>query len=455
MDVVHPLRLDPGRSGREVDGYSGYFDVDMDRNTVFLPGQPGIEYDEVPTMAQIEKEEAVAAGAVAPVPKQITAEEQIREDSDPDTIRVADLRDLIKVGPVVPSGSTTRPSLSNRSSYSDDSAIERVSNMEEDEVREIVDILEPFRDPLEFVAKKYPFISDSGHLESGEKLPYSVALSNQHFLSWTPGRQKSVEWHRARLIQADILAMIAEGLRGTAAEVLTVKAIILWCRQNNFGPPMGVDSGDALQYCRFCGMLEESSPMNGRKKALSLGVEAYCRCGKEIKEQLAVMKTTSTVKEIIVQNRNRSQYNGPSSDEPLLTTTQLRELLSETDANLMRWIWSTMLQLELPGTHSHHTEEITQVTDEEPLAATAVITQATKLFLARLITLASQQTTTTDAEDEDEVIIVGTTSKVEKITAPLVITPIHILRAIRAGREFDFLTNAGMATGSSQTGAGV
>jgi len=83
----------------------------------------------------------------------------------------------------------------------------------------------------------------------------------------------------------------------------------------------------------------------------------------------------------------------------------------------------------------------------------AVLTHATQSFLARLVQLASEQSSAEEQEDNDD--MVGTTSKSDSNNrlAPLVITPVHILRAIRAGTEFDFLTNAGMATGSSRGGA--
>jgi hypothetical protein len=85
----------------------------------------------------------------------------------------------------------------------------------------------------------------------------------------------------------------------------------------------------------------------------------------------------------------------------------------------------------------------------------AVLTHATQSFLARLVQIASQQSSAEEQEDNDEVVIAETTSKSDSNNrlAPLVITPAHILRAIRAGTEFDFLTNAGMATGSSRGGA--
>jgi len=440
MDVVHPLRLDPGKSGREVDGYVGYFDIDMDRNTVFLPGQAGIEYDEVPTMAAIEKEDVTAAAHSVAAPMQLTAPEHIEEEEvDPDTIRVANLRDMIELE--INHGKVGRATLPKRDSFSDESVVERVSNLDDDEVNEIVGPLEPFTEQLQNSVENFPLIS-----ENGSRLSYSVAASSHQFLSWSIGRQKSVEWHRARLVQADVLESLSDASLDSASEAITTKSVVLWCRQNNYGPPALANSDDVFQYCRYCGMLEETMPRKGRKRSVSLGVDAYCRCGKDFKQQLAVLKTSSNVQDMINRFKGQIRSKEPVSDFSSLSPSHLRSLLAQTDVNMMRWIWGTMLQLELSGTKAHRNEDISQMAEEEPLAAAAVMTHAAKSFLSRLIQQARQQSTAPDADDEDEVVIVGTTSKVEKSIAPLVITPIHILRALRASTEFDFLTNAGMAT---------
>ena len=107
-----------------------------------------------------------------------------------------------------------------------------------------------------------------------------------------------------------------------------------------------------------------------------------------------------------------------------------------------------MLQLNLSNTQPKP-NDLSSETDS--LNATAIITQATRSFLNRLVHLARQQSSAPEPEDDDEVIVVGVSSKSRDqqiTTAPLVITPIHLLRAIRAGKQFDFLTNAGTATGS-------
>lgn len=450
VDVRHALKLDPGKSGREAPGNEGYCDVELDRNTVFLPGEPGVEYDEIPKMADLEKLESGFTTA-----KTQSTDSTAHDNPDSDTIRVADLREANPSSSPVSrrdSMNDPRPLLPKIGSFSDESVVERVSDLEDSEVRQIVDSLKPYAVQLREMAKKYPLISDE------VKMPYSVASSNQVFLSWNTGRQKSAEWQRARLIQTNVLAQFPQDR--TSADDLTVKAVMVWCRRNGYGPPVfGEADDESLQYCRYCGMIKDSPPPKGHKRTKSTwGVDAYCRCSQEVKDHLAVMKTSSSVQGMLDGNGNNVRDPNRNQDPVSLTAEEIRALLSRSDVNLMRWVWQTVLQLNLPSTErADSDEEITPLRETENLAVSAVIARATQSFLTRMIRLASQQSAAPDPEEEDEVIIVGTTpgptiDRQQSTTVPLVVTPIHILRAIRAGREFDFLTNAGMATGSSHGG---
>ena len=84
MDVVHPLKLDPGKSGREVTGYEGYFDVELDRTSDFLPGEQGLEYDEVPRMVDVERAEGKAGNHKN---EKESKRKPVEEDMDMDTIQ--------------------------------------------------------------------------------------------------------------------------------------------------------------------------------------------------------------------------------------------------------------------------------------------------------------------------------------------------------------------------------
>jgi hypothetical protein len=428
MDVVHPLRLDPGKSGKEVPGYVGYFDIDLDRNTSFLPVMPGMEVDEVPTLAQVEKDETKALAAAQ---RSGQIESEISENH-PCTVQAADSQETIKL-----EGNDDDNSKRDSADY----MLDQISNIDEDEARQTMETLEPYSNQLQSIVQKYPLVSDNQ-----KTLPYLPAPSTRDFQSWPAIRQKLLEWDRARAVQSDLLANLPSQLSDLASRFINIKSVVIWCRENDHGLPIGSD--DSLQYCRFCGMLEDMTLLKGQNRTkVSWNGEAYCRCGKDIKEQMALMKTSSSVDDMLHRNQSQVQAR-PSTTIPSLTTVQLRFLLSLSDINMMRWTSTTMTQLNLPASQCLGNEEISQLKDEDSLTSTAVMTHATKSFLARLLHQTRQQTTT-QGNEEDEVMIVGTSSKSETFSRPLVVTPIHILRAIRSGREFDFLTNVGMATGSS------
>ena len=434
IDVVHPLKLDPGKSGREVVGYEGYFDVELDRNTQFLPGEPGVEFDEVLKMVDVERmESGLSTKGGGPGNRGRESRVADEEGSDKDTIRVKEIRDSITVSPErSPVRSHKRsPVLSRTGSFDNESVSERISEMDDAEVRQMVDSLEPYTAQLREAVEHFPLISETA------KLPYSVAPSKRTFLSWNVGRQKSVEWHRAKCIQSDVSAQ----LQGEDSSDLTVKAIVLWCRQNRYGPPTAseLDYDEEVRYCRFCGMIAASTPPKGQRRKSTLGVDAYCRCSQNVSENLSVLKTSSSVQDMIDRSSTAADSHSDSSQVPQsLSPREIRTLLSQTDVTFIRWVWSTLQQLNLPSTKD----------DNVSLGVSAVMAQATRIYLLRIIRLSIQQR----AEQ-----ISAPDSSAQSAVPPLVITPIHILQAIRAGRELDFLTNAGMATGSSsqQGGASV
>jgi YEATS family len=453
MDVVHPLKLDPGRTGREILGYEGYFDVELDRNSQFLVGEPGVEYDEIPKLAEVEK-----AGNVNSSANKAKGRE---EELDADTIRVAHPRDMITIGlhPVT-NGKDKRPLLPKNPSFkSDDSIAKKGSDDDDAEIRQIVDKLEPYSAQLHQAAKKHPLVS----MNSG-KSPYSIAPSNQVFLSWNHGRQKSVEWHRARLVEGDVLANLDDAAREVATGILTTKGIVVWCRRNQYGPPealeVPVSGEDTTKYCRFCGMIADSPPQKGqRRPKSSYGVDAYCRCGQNMAVSLAGLKTASSVQDMITRNRAVRRPSTSSQKVVSLKPADIRALLMQTDVNLLRWVWSAIVQLNLPCAAPKVTQGDTHRSIGDALAATSLMTHSARIFINRLIDLVRRQSSAPEPEDDDEVIVVGLPSSARRdippsTAAPLLITPIHILSAIRSGMEFDFLTNAGMATASSQVAAG-
>ena len=456
IDVVHPLKLDPGRTGREVVGYEGYFDVELDRNSEFLPGEPGVEYDEIPRLAEVEKAENNRMS------KMKVKEEELGADG----IRMTRIGDIITVSqPPAPIAIMNGPATNgdkrlilpkNPSLKSDDNVAEKASEINDAEIRQIIERVEPYSAQLHQAAKKYPLVS-----ANMGKSPYSVATSKQVFLSWNLGRQKSVEWHRARLMASNIVANLDGQDPEVLESILTTKRIVVWCRKNQYGPPDSsdpiVNGQEDMKYCRFCGMIADSPPPKGQKRTKSsYGVDAYCRCAQHVTDSLPGLKTASSVQDMITRNPRVHRPSTGSQKVMSLKPAAIRAILLQTDVNLLRWVWSAIVQLNLPCVKPNVSPGETHKSIGDSLAAISIVTQCARIFVNRLINLAGHQSSAT--EPENEAIVVGLSSSshrdIPTTTAPLIITPIHILRAIRLAKEFDFLTNAGMAAGPSQATVG-
>lgn len=100
----------------------------------------------------------------------------------------------------------------------------------------------------------------------GTVLPYSCASSSKMFFEWSVGKRKALEWHRAQLlrIQTQKRAFeVNDNVLRIAAESLTTKDIVIWCRENKYTPVRSdtvedvKDSNLQPGYCKFCGSLRD------------------------------------------------------------------------------------------------------------------------------------------------------------------------------------------------------
>lgn len=100
----------------------------------------------------------------------------------------------------------------------------------------------------------------------GTVLPYSCATSSKMFFEWSVGKRKALEWHRARILRLETQKRAYEvnyNVLRLAAEALTTKDVILWCRANKYTPIKSDTIEDAREsdlptgYCKFCGSLRD------------------------------------------------------------------------------------------------------------------------------------------------------------------------------------------------------
>lgn len=117
---------------------------------------------------------------------------------------------------------------------------------------------------LKECVQKLPIVRAGSH---GKVLPYSCAISSKMFFRWSVGKQKALEWHRARLLRLETQKRafeVNDNVLRLAAEALTTKDVVLWCVQNKFTPVKSDSSTTddiandlAPGYCKFCGSIRD------------------------------------------------------------------------------------------------------------------------------------------------------------------------------------------------------
>ncbi|KAI8642146.1 hypothetical protein BD408DRAFT_344736 [Parasitella parasitica] len=86
------------------------------------------------------------------------------------------------------------------------------------------------------------------------------------FFEWSVGKRKALEWHRAKLLRIEAQKRAYEAndnVLRLAAEGLSTKDVVLWCRANKYTPHKSANIEDAREpdlspgYCKFCGSLRD------------------------------------------------------------------------------------------------------------------------------------------------------------------------------------------------------
>ncbi|XP_063985692.1 YEATS domain-containing protein 2 [Diachasmimorpha longicaudata] len=109
---------------------------------------------------------------------------------------------------------------------------------------------------MRFIMKRMPIVSPhSGDPEYRRLHPY-VCGSDEEFLGFNPGKQRALEWYRAKEVRSLLRKRSVD-----EEEIWTVKEIMLWCRLHGFTPVRGggggkseiiVDVGDGGEEFNTC-----------------------------------------------------------------------------------------------------------------------------------------------------------------------------------------------------------
>ncbi|XP_011297531.1 YEATS domain-containing protein 2 [Fopius arisanus] len=106
---------------------------------------------------------------------------------------------------------------------------------------------------MRYIIKRIPIVSShSGDPEYRRLHPY-VCSSDEEFLGFNPGKQRALEWYRAKEVRGLLRR------RGFGEELWTIKEIMVWCRLHGFTPVRGgggksekmVDVGEGEEF-RSC-----------------------------------------------------------------------------------------------------------------------------------------------------------------------------------------------------------
>ncbi|KAL1920461.1 uncharacterized protein VTP21DRAFT_838 [Calcarisporiella thermophila] len=192
VDIIHVLKLDDTHCGRQVLGTERVYDLELDRNTEFVTA-----------------------------PTQPSANEQGKMESHTQGSEPLDANQTGEEG-------------------NNETRAER--NESQDAVKKTErHVLEDY---LQVGVTAFPIVRPSGHEVAPAELPYACAEGAGTFLEWGIGRQRSTEWHRAHLLRKHIQNQIAN-LNPTlstverekeAAQKLTTKEVMLWCRRSGHTP---------------------------------------------------------------------------------------------------------------------------------------------------------------------------------------------------------------------------
>ncbi|KAI9471801.1 MAG: hypothetical protein EXX96DRAFT_490126 [Benjaminiella poitrasii] len=207
-------------------------------------------------------------------------------------------------------------------------------------------------------------------------LPYTCAASSKIFFKWSVGRRKALEWYRGRLLRLETQKRafdVNDNVLRVAAEALTTKDVVLWCRVKEYTPTRS-EANDNVQeivtyagYCKFCGNLRNKHSENvddncpkrpkgwsNRKRngginnttsvskllnSLETGWDDTDDADDEMDIDVDVNNGSTSKKEQIIQQNDISK-----EVENWISNTEMMDVANE---RALDWIWSVVGQLRL------------------------------------------------------------------------------------------------------------
>ncbi|KAI8578901.1 hypothetical protein K450DRAFT_245038 [Umbelopsis ramanniana AG] len=353
------------------------------------------------------------------------------------------------------------------------------------------------RDPLDELMRStissFPIIRAHAP-PSTQTTTYCCAPTTNMYFDYHVGHRKALEWQRSRAFRLAVQQQaIASGdpVLKQAAETLTTKKCVLWCRENEFTPikmhdtsigkPVvhNVQEEIALGYCKFCGTLralhtydshvsdeacqyrpkgwsyrKRTGGMNSVTNILPL-LQKLGKGWDQVKEQddmeLDIDQSTLPIGDKLQTNATEPKTLQLVEEVRTVETERIAEMPDPARERGLDWIWASVDQLRLPSVIAN---DIVQTRDgdiqtkddrctleeaiDQRLVAGSLLYEATKVLLRRI--LKGSANIYRNESSSDNTTSPSNHDQIEPYERKLLV-PNHVYQCLQKEDQFDFLTN--------------
>ncbi|CDH50369.1 yeats domain-containing protein 2 [Lichtheimia corymbifera JMRC:FSU:9682] len=328
---------------------------------------------------------------------------------------------------------------------------------------------------LKDTVRRLPIIRPASQTTTAP-LPYTCATSTHAYFSWSVGRRKALEWHRAHLMRIQVQQQAfdtMDDILRSAASSLTTKQVVLWCREHRYTPQRSdIDAKEeekaattqtetGFGYCKFCGCLRDRHGTD----------DSNCRWRPKgwatvKKRGLSTLSSVDTLMDQLPQGWDRVSEADEDMDvdidvTPTTTTANtagasiiktISEMVADeaTDEQQLDWVWSVIGQLRLRGVVANdivadregnlrgpHRDFDLAAAMEQRVYTGNLISQLVRVFLKRML--------------HAGIDIYNRQQQQENQPKDKLLVPLHIYEGLRSVPQFDFLTNQYMGPSSSSS----
>ncbi|CAO0796640.1 unnamed protein product [Mucor circinelloides] len=440
VDLIHHLKLDNSHSGKQLLGGERSIEIELDRNTDFKDTRSS-----VPTLSN---------GATPPTlsaPQTPNAAFSVQHDSPSSSAATA-----VATATAPPIPQPTPQEIQQQQQQEAEALVAMATKQKMSLLNGI----------LKESVRRLPIVRAGSH---GTVLPYSCATSSKQFFEWSVGKRKASEWHRARILRLEAQKRAYESnetVLRLAAESLTTKDAVLWCRNNKYTPIKSDTIEDVREsdlppgYCKFCGSVRDGHdetiddhcprrPKGWNSSRKRGGINSTTSVSKLLDTLEAGWDHVSSdmedmdvdMDDVDPPASRQQQQQQLSRQKDILETCALNgDMMDVANERSLDWIWSVVGQLRLKSVIANdmllakdgNLQGPTSSFDlasamKQRLVVGNILTQATRVFLKKLV-----NETVNICHKEEE----GSADKSTKMMVPY-----HIYQATQQKDEFDFLTN--------------